>query len=61
MNQQLTKVVGSEIYELELFPRFVYFQKVGLDGLKPHEKAIQNKKVDVNYVKKTLKSDKVPF
>jgi len=34
---------------------------VGQDGIKPHEKAINNKKVDLNYVKKTHKSDKVPF
>jgi len=60
-SHQLTKNVGFDMFELELFPRFIYFQKVGLDGLKPHEKAIQNKKVDFNYVKKTLKSDKVPF
>jgi hypothetical protein len=59
--QVLTKQTGDMIYELELFPRFIYFLKISDEGMKPYEKAIMNKRVDLNYVKKTLKMDKVPF
>lgn len=33
-------------YELEIYPKFVYFEKINEKGEKPHEKAIVNQKID---------------
>jgi len=52
---------GDFIYELELNPRVIYLGKVSEQGERKHRQAIQNKKVDYVYLKKTLKSENLPF
>ena len=47
--------------ELEVYPKFLYYAKVTEKGDKPFAKAINNKKVDFNYLKKVLKTTKSPF
>lgn len=48
-------------YEVEVYPKFIYFDKINEKGEKPNKKAIVNQNIDMNYVKKALKSDKIPF
>lgn len=42
-------------------PKLIYFELVTDDGQRPNQKAVQNNKIDMNYVKKVLKTDKIPF
>ena len=55
------KHVNDLCYELELYPKFFYYEKINDKGERPHQKAIVNQKIDQNYMKKVLKSDKLPF
>lgn len=57
----LNKVVHDMVYEVELYPKFLYFSRVTEKGEKPHQKAIVNQNIDVNYLKKTLKTTTIPF
>lgn len=52
---------GDFVFELEVSPRIVYLGKINEQGLRPHKNAIQNKTVDALYLKKTLKSETIPF
>ena len=55
------KVVGDTTFELEVYPKFLYFAKVTDKGERLHQKAVVNQKVDPTYLKKVLSSDKLPF
>jgi hypothetical protein len=44
--ENLFKVVGDTSYELEVYPKFVYFEKITEKGERPHQKAIINQKID---------------
>lgn len=46
-------------YELEVNPKFVYFEKINEKGERPHQKAVVNQKIGVQYVKKN--QGKLPF
>lgn len=65
MSQQLPdqffKTVNDVIYELEVYPKFIYYERVTDKGEKPHKKAIVNQKIDPSYMKKVVKSEKIPF
>ena len=52
---------GDFVYELELNPRVIYLGKVSEQGERVHRQAIVNKKVDTLYLRKTLKTDTLPF
>ena len=52
---------GGLVYELEINPRVIYLGKVTDTGERPHRAAIQNRKVDMHYLKKNLKSESIPF
>lgn len=52
---------GDFVYELEINPRVIYLGKVTDSGDRPHRAAIQNKRIDSLYLKKTLKSEHMPF
>lgn len=34
------------MYELEIYPKLVYYEKINEKGERPHNKAIVNQKVD---------------
>jgi hypothetical protein len=51
-SERLTKQLGDLTYELEIYPKFLYFEKIADNGDKPHYRAIVNQKIDSNYVKK---------
>lgn len=54
--------MGDTIYELEVYPKFIYFEKITDKGERPHQKAIINQKIDPSYMKKSMKpNDKLPF
>jgi len=36
------KVVGDVTYELEIYPKFFYYEKISDKGERPHQKAIVN-------------------
>ena len=55
------KVIHELNYEVEVYPKFIYYEKINEKGEKPHKKAIVNQNIDQNYMKKVLKSDKIPF
>ena len=55
------KTVGDHIYELEVYPKFLYYAKINEKGERPHEMAIVNQTIDQNYMKKVIKSEKIPF
>lgn len=55
------KQIGDITYELEIYPKFFYYERINDKGERPHQKAIVNQKIDLNYMKKVLKSDKLPF
>ena len=61
ISEQFFKIVGDMTYELEVYPKFFYYEKISDKGERPHQKAIVNQKIDVAYVKKVLKQDKLPF
>ena len=50
--ENLFKIVGDTSYELEVYPKFVYFEKITDKGERPHQKAIINQKIDTQYLKK---------
>lgn len=54
-------MVGDVMYELEIYPVCIYFQRVESDGTKPHQSCIQNNKVDFGYIKKHVPSGQLPF
>ena len=58
---QFYKTVGDVSYELEIYPKFIYYERINEKGERPHSKAIVNQKIDSVYMKKTLKSEKIPF
>lgn len=58
---QFFKTIGDISYELEIYPKYVYYQRITDNGDRPHQKAIINRKIDPSYMKKVLKSDKLPF
>jgi hypothetical protein len=39
-------------YELEVYPKFVYFERVSEKGDRPHQKAIVGQRIDPGYLKK---------
>ena len=53
--------MGETIYELEVHPNSFYLGLVTEKGDRPHRAAVVNGRVDLNYVKKVLKSDTLPF
>ena len=53
------KVIGDITYELEVYPKFLYYEKITEKGERPHQKAIINRKVDAAYIKKN--QGKLPF
>ena len=55
-----SKASGDSLYELEVYPKFIYYERITDKGERPHRKAIVNQKVDTSYLKK-LKLDKIPF
>ena len=59
MPDNFFKVIGDTTYELEVYPKFIYFEKINDKGEKPHQKAIVNQKIDPQYVKKN--NNKLPF
>ena len=36
------KVIGDTTYELEVYPKFIYYEKINDKGERPHQKAIVN-------------------
>ena len=54
------KQVNDMYYELEIYPKFIYYERITDKGERPHKKAIVNQKVDSAYLKKN-KLDKLPF
>jgi hypothetical protein len=46
------KTIGETNYELDVYPKFMYFQRINDKGEKPHQKAIVNRKIDASYIKK---------
>ena len=52
--------MGDIQYELEIYPRLIYFDKVSEEGQKPFEHAVIDHKFD-NKVLKDLKMDKIPL
>jgi hypothetical protein len=44
--ENLFKIVGDTSYELEVYPKFIYFEKITEKGERPHQKAIINQKID---------------
>ncbi len=46
-------------YELDVYPKFLYFEKITDKGERPHKKAILNRKIDHSYIKKN--EGKLPF
>lgn len=61
MPEAFFKTIGEVTYELEIYPKHIYYERINDKGERPHQKAVVNQKVDPNYMKKTLKSDKLPF
>lgn len=59
--QSILKVKEDVQFELEFYPRLVYFQKVDQDGVKPHKECILNFEIDQGYMKKYIKADQIPF
>ncbi|TNV87076.1 hypothetical protein FGO68_gene9179 [Halteria grandinella] len=56
------KIVDDCTYELEVYPKFIYFEKINDKGERPHQRAIINQKIDPQYIKKSMKSsEKLPF
>ena len=55
------KQIGDTTYELEVYPKFFYYEKINDKGERPHQKAIVNQKIDQQYLKKVIKQDKIPF
>ncbi|CDW76980.1 ubiquitin carboxyl-terminal hydrolase 15 [Stylonychia lemnae] len=55
------KTLGDITFELEVYPKFMYYEKINDKGERPHQKAVVNHKIDPNYLKKVLKQDKLPF
>jgi hypothetical protein len=39
---------------LEIYPKFIYFEKITDKGERPHSKAIVNQKIDPGYLRKYL-------
>ena len=60
-HQFFRKTVGNIEYELEIMPKLIYFEQITPDGQRPNQKCLQNNKIDMNYVRKVLKTDKIPF
>ena len=40
------KVAHDMNYELEVYPKFIYYEKITDKGEKPHKKAIVNRNID---------------
>jgi hypothetical protein len=49
------------VYELEINPRLIYLSKVSENGERIDKAAVVNFKIDYNYLKKILKTEKLPF
>ena len=61
INEAFQKISGETIFELEIYPKFIYFLKVNDKGEKLHRQAIVNQIIDKKYMKKVLKSNQIPF
>ena len=53
--EEFVRTVVDTVYELEVYPKLIYVSKVTEKGEKQHDKAIVNKQVDQNYIRKVLK------
>lgn len=49
------KIVDEWTYELEVHPKFIYYEKISERGERPHNKAIVNQRIDQAYIKKNMK------
>lgn len=52
---------GDIVYELELNPRLIYLGKINDKGEKIHKNLVVKHKIDMNYLKKVVKSETIPF
>ena len=59
--EELQKRVGDTIYELEVNPNHFYLGLVSEKGDRPHRQAVVNGRVDINYLKRVVKTDSLPF
>lgn len=58
---ELHKAVGHDIYELEVHPNLLYLGLVSEGGERTYRNAVSNGRLDLNYVKRVLKMDRIPF
>jgi hypothetical protein len=57
-HSSLFKLVREDtVFQLELDPKLVYFEKISSEGERPFAKCIQNQKIDKTYLTKVLKTD----
>jgi len=56
---QFFRTIGDTIYELDVYPKFLYFEKISDKGEKLHQKALANRRIDLAYIKKN--QGKLPF
>ncbi len=59
VNERFIKVVGDVTYELEIYPKYMYYEKITDKGERPHIKSITQRRIDPAYIKKN--SGKLPF
>ena len=58
---ELHKKVGDIVYELEVNPNLIYLGLVADSGERTYRQAVSNGRLDLNYVKRVLKMQRVPF
>jgi hypothetical protein len=59
--QFFKKIENNIEYELEIFPKVLYFDRILKNGEKANQKCIKNNNIDQNYLRKVLKSNTIPF
>lgn len=52
---------GDFVYELEINPRLIYLGKINEKGERVDRNAVVNFKIDMNYLKKVIKTESLPF
>lgn len=48
-------------YDLQFYPRFLYFSQVERDGHLQHQTAVHDGKIDKGYIQKYVRDKKLPF
>ena len=59
--EELIHRKGDFVYELEINPPLIYLGLVEENGNLPNKEAIQNGRIDLNYIRKVAKTDNLPF